>query len=165
MRSISVFFLFLCVTFAGTRASAQKVPDLSVLAHIEGQWKGKFNGGPIEASWTAPEGENIVGHIRMIQKDKPHLYELFAIEQTGKGPVIRVKHFKPGLISVEAKEDADTYHFLESSKNESLFERADKKVRIIYELRNPNRLVIRKGTPKSDGGWDFIDLFDFKRAK
>lgn len=145
-------------------AGAQSAADLSVVSHIEGHWKGQFNGGPIEASWSAPEGNNIVGYIRMIRDDKPSLYEIFAFEQTDKGPLVRVKHFKPGLISVEEKEEADTYHFIESRKNEALFEKSDKKVRILYELRKPDVFVIRKGTPK-EGAWEFTDLFVFSRSK
>lgn len=164
MRQNSLILALLCLLFSGLISNAQPVPNLSVVSHIEGHWKGQFNGGPIEASWSAPEGDNIVGYIRMILQNKPHLYEIFAFEQTDQGPIVRVKHFKPGLISVEEKEDADTYHFIESSKNEALFERADQQVRIIYELRKPNQLIIRKGSP-DNGSWNFVDLFVFNRAK
>ncbi len=156
--------LFFIIYFISQPGHAQTVPDLSVVAHIEGHWKGQFNGGPIEAAWSAPEGNNIVGYIRMIRDNKPSLYEIFAFEQTEKGPIVRVKHFKPGLISVEEKEDADTYDFIEAKKNEALFEKSDKKVRIIYELRKRDLFVLRRGTPK-DGAWEFVDLFVFKRSK
>ncbi len=156
--------LFCLIYFGSQPTGAQTAPDLSVVAHIEGHWKGQFSGGPIEAAWSAPEGNNIVGYIRMIRDNKPFLYEIFAFEQTEKGPLVRVKHFKPGLISVEEKEDADTYDFIEAKKNEALFEKSDKKVRIIYELRKRDVLVIRRGTPK-DGNWEFTDLFVFDRSK
>lgn len=164
MRLFSATALLLSFLFFTATAHAQSVPDLSVVAHIEGHWKGEFKGGPIEASWSAPEGNNVVGYIRMIQGNKPSLYEIFAFEQTEKGPIVRVKHFKPGLISVEDKEEADTYYFVETKKNETLFEKSDKKIRIIYELRKPNLFVIRRGTPK-DESWEFTDLFVFKRVK
>lgn len=157
-----VFFVFLGTT---TLAFSQSKPNLSVVSHIEGHWKGEFSGGPIEGSWSAPEGGNVVGYLRMIRNNKPHLYEIFVFEQTENGPVARVKHFTPGLISVEEKEAADTYQFIESSKHKALFERSDKKVRIIYELRKPDQLIIQRGTPASSGGWDFVDLFDFQRVK
>lgn len=164
MRLFSATALLLSFLFFTATAHAQSVPDLSVVAHIEGHWKGEFKGGPIEASWSAPEGNNVVGYIRMIQGNQPSLYEIFAFEQTEKGPIVRVKHFKPGLISVEDKEEADTYYFVETKKNETLFEKSDKKVRIIYELRKPDLFVIRRGTPK-DASWEFTDLFVFKRVK
>lgn len=165
MRFFKHLFQFAClICIFSQPLKAQLPPDLSVVAHIEGHWKGQFGGGPIEAAWSAPEGGNVVGYIRMIRENKPFLYEIFAFEQTEKGPVVRVKHFKPGLISVEEKEDADTYDFLEAKKNEALFEKSDKKVRIIYELRKRDVLVIRRGTPK-DGNWEFTDLFVFDRSK
>ena len=163
MRLLSLILFVLLTT--GTQSFSQSKPDLSVVSHIEGHWKGEFSGGPIEGSWSAPEGGNIVGYLRMIRNNKPHLYEIFVFEQTENGPLVRVKHFTPGLISVEEKDAADTYHFIESSKNNALFERSDKKVRIIYELRKPNQLIIQRGTPTSTGGWEFVDLFDFKRVK
>jgi hypothetical protein len=165
MKLLKSTLLLSCLVLLTNQLTlAQTTPDLSTVAHIEGHWKGEFNGGPIEASWSAPEGANVVGYIRMIQNNKPSLYEIFAFELSDKGPVARVKHFKPGLISVEEKDDADTYHFIESKKNEALFEKSDKKVRIIYELRQPNILVIRRGIPK-DNSWEFKDLFIFNRSK
>lgn len=144
--------------------STSKKGSLNDLKILDGRWLGTFNGGPIEAAWTAPLGNNIVGYIRMIKDDKPALYEIFAFEETENGPVARVKHFKPGLISVEEKDEADTYNFIEAGKNQVLFEKVDKQVRIIYELRKKDVFVIQKGTLK-DGKWDFIDLFVFNRIK
>ncbi len=156
-----------CLLLAGLTSFAQassKKGSLNDLKIIEGHWMGAYNGGPIEAAWTAPLGNNIVGYIRMIKNDKPALYEIFAFEESENGPVARVKHFKPGLISVEEKEEADTYSFIEATSNQALFEKSDRQVRIIYELRKKNQFVIQKGTPK-DGGWEFIDLFIFERMK
>lgn len=157
-------FAFFMLTISLTTFSQSSKGSLQDLKIIEGRWIGTFNGGPIEAAWTAPMGDNIVGYIRMIRDNKPALYEIFAFEETENGPVARVKHFKPGLISVEEKEVADTYNFVEASKNQVLFEKTDKQVRIIYELRKKNQFIIQKGTPK-DGGWEFIDLFVFDRIK
>ena len=118
-----------------------------------------YNGGTIEASWTAPEGDNIVGFIRMVKDGKATLYELFAFEQTEKGPVAHVKHFKPGLISLEEKEVSDTYNFIEAKKNQALFEKDDISVRIIYERRTQNQLVIREENWKTTNGYLWICSF------
>lgn len=155
--------------FLSLSASAQtaKTGTLNDIRFLDGRWKGTYNGGPIEASWTAPEGNNIVGFIRMIKDDKPALYELFAFEQTEKGPVAHVKHFKPGMIAMEEKEVSDTYNFIEAKKNQALFEKDDASVRIIYELRKQNQLVIQRGKLETETSgkpkWTFIDLFIFNR--
>jgi hypothetical protein len=146
-------------------AQSVKPGTLNDIRFLDGRWKGTYNGGPIEASWTAPEGNNIVGFIRMIKDDKPALYELFAFEQTEKGPVAYVKHFKPGMIAVEEKEVSDTYNFVEAKKNQALFEKDDATVRIIYELRKQNQLVIQRGKLEEGASpkWTFVDLFIFNR--
>ncbi|WP_221394767.1 DUF6265 family protein [Dyadobacter sp. NIV53] len=161
---VLAFILFIALN---SHAQTVKPGTLNDINFLDGRWKGPFNGGTIEASWTAPEGNNIVGFIRMIKDDKPTLYELFAFEQTEKGPVAHVKHFKPGMISLEEKEISDTYNFIEAKKNQALFEKDDATVRIIYERRTQTQLVIQRGkleegtsgSPK----WVFEDLFIFKK--
>ena len=157
--------ILLGVTSISANAQSVKKGTLNDINFLNGRWKGIYNGGPIEASWTAPEGNNIAGFIRMIKDNKPALYELFAFEQTEKGPVAYVKHFKPGMIALEEKEVSDTYNFIEAKKNQALFEKDDATVRIIYELRKQNQLVIQRGKLEEGASpkWTFIDLFIFDR--
>ena len=154
-----IFTFFLFAAFAQAQTKTGTLNDINFL---EGHWLGNYNGGPIEASWTAPAGNNIMGYIRMIKDDKPALYEVFAFEQTEKGPVAMVKHFKPGLIALEEKEVSDRYNFIEAKKNQALFEKDDVSVRIIYERRSQNQLVIQRGKME-DNKWVFVDLFVFNR--
>jgi hypothetical protein len=156
----TVFTFSLLLTFQANAQSA----TLDVINFLDGRWLGTYNGGPIEAAWTAPAGGSIVGFIRMTKDNKPSLYELFAFEQGENGPIARVKHFKPGMIAWEEKEVSDQYFFIEASKGQALFEKDDKTVRIIYERRSKKQLVIQKGTLK-DGKWEFIDLFVFQKIK
>ena len=170
IRFKQIFTLVLALSLlfsANSFAQTLKTGTLNDINFLDGRWKGQFNGGTIEASWTAPEGNNIAGFIRMIKDDKPTLYELFAFEQTEKGPVAHVKHFKPGMISLEEKEISDTYNFIEAKKNQALFEKDDASVRIIYELRSQTQLVIQRGKMQGETGetpkWVFEDLFIFKK--
>lgn len=161
LKTSLLFFAFcLLTTLVNAQTTTGTLNDLSFL---EGHWKGTYNGGPIEAGWTAPEGSNIMGYIRMIKDDKPALYEVFAFEQGEKGPIARVKHFKPGLIALEEKAVSDTYNFIEAKKNQALFEKDDVSVRIIYERRSQNQLVIQRGKME-DNKWVFMDLFIFNRV-
>ncbi|WP_374760219.1 DUF6265 family protein [Dyadobacter pollutisoli] len=156
-------FLFVFGLLAmSSQAQTTVVGKLADISFLEGHWLGTYNGGPIEAGWTAPAGNNIMGYIRMIKDDKPALYEVFAFEQTEKGPVAMVKHFKPGLIALEEKAVSDRYNFIEAKKNQALFEKDDISVRIIYERRSQNQLVIQRGKLE-DNKWVFIDLFIFNR--
>ena len=155
-----LLFTFLLLT---TLAKAQTTTGtLNDINFLEGHWLGTYNGGPIEASWSAPAGNNIMGYLRMIKDDKPSLYEVFVFEQTENGPVALIKHFKPGLISLEEKEVSDRYNFIEAKKNQALFEKDDISVRIIYERRSQNQLVIQRGKMENNK-WVFVDLFVFNR--
>lgn len=160
-KTSSLILAFFLITTC-LHAQTGKIGTLNDVSFIEGHWLGNYNGGPIEASWTAPAGNNIMGYIRMIKDDKPALYEVFAFEQTEKGPVARVKHFKPGLIALEEKTVSDTYNFIEAKKNQALFEKDDVSVRIIYERRSPTQLVIQRGKME-DNKWVFVDLFIFTK--
>ncbi len=161
--SIVALFSLITVFTQPTRAQATRNGSLADVAMLEGHWLGAFNGGPIEASWTAPAGDNIVGYIRMMKDNKATLYEMFVFEQTETGPVAMVKHFKPGLIGVEEKDKSDRYRFISAEKDKTLFEKEDGSIRIIYERRKPNQLVIQRGESKN-GQWAFSDLFVFNRV-
>lgn len=158
---ILVALLTASLSHAQTTAKSGTLADVAML---EGHWLGAFNGGPIEASWTAPSGDNIVGYIRMMKDNKATLYEMFVFEQTEAGPVAMVKHFKPGLIGVEEKDKSDRYRFISAEPNRALFEKEDGSIRIIYERRKPTQLVIQRGELKN-GQWAFSDLFVFERVR
>jgi len=161
---VSLFILCYVFAAAAFGQSQPKTGTLNDIKFLAGHWLGTYNGGPIEADWTAPAGDNIVGFIRMMKDEKVTLYELFAFEQTPAGPVAMVKHFKPGLIGVEEKDKSDRYKFIEAKPDQALFEKEDASIRIIYEQRGPDQLVIRRGQPK-DGNWTFNDLFVFYRVR
>jgi hypothetical protein len=161
-----VFFLLL-FTFSLPDVSAQtasKGGKLADIAFIEGHWKANREGTSIEAVWSAPEGDNIVGFMRMMKENKVTLYELFAFEQTEQGLVVLVKHFKPGLIGVEEKEKSDRYTFIQAEPNRMIVEKQGEPVRVLYEKRGPDRFVIALGR-QQNGQWNFKDLFDFSRVK
>ncbi len=156
--------VFVALLFVGlSPAIRAQNGTLQDLAHLEGQWLGTFDGGPIEASWTAPSGDNIIGYIRMMKNDKATMYEMFVIEQTDTGPQVMVKHFKHGLIALEEKDQFDLYTFVSAKKNEATFEKDHELVRIIYERRSPTQLVIRRGAYHNDK-WEFADLFVFNKT-
>jgi hypothetical protein len=161
---LSLLILFTCLVFDVFAQTAQKAGSLSDISFIQGHWKANREGTTIEANWTAPEGDNIVGYMRMMKDNKATLYELFAFEQTPQGLVVLVKHFKPGLIGVEEKEKSDRYHFIEASKGRMIVEKQGEPTRVLYEKRAEDQFVIALGK-QQDGKWEFKDLFVFNRMK
>lgn len=163
------YFLPLLLLFTHLQPEAfaqnkQKTGSLSDIAFIEGHWKASDNGKSIEAVWSAPEGDNIVGFIRMMNDGKVTLYELFAFEQTEQGPVALVKHFKPGLIGLEEKDQADRYQFLEAEKDKAVFEKQGESLRVRYEKRPGDKFAIALGKPQ-EGKWVYEDWWEFNRVK
>ncbi|GAA4411457.1 hypothetical protein GCM10023187_37320 [Nibrella viscosa] len=159
--------LCLVSCFISLDSSAQttaKTGSLADVAFMEGRWLGTFNGGPIEAAWIAPAGDNLSGFMRMMKDNKVTMYEMLIFEQTDRGPIVLVKHFGPGLVGREEKDVSDRYKFIEAGKDRALFEKEDGSIRIIYEKRSPDQLVIQRGQQK-DGKWAFNDLFVFNRVR
>ncbi len=159
--SLLLGLAFAAALFLSSFAQAQ-TGTLDDIAFLEGHWLGEFNNGPIEASWTAPAGDNMIGYIRMLNQNTATMYEMFVIEQTEKGPVVMVKHFKHGLVALEEKDQYDLYTFVSSKKNEAVFEKDHELVRIRYVRRSPDQLVIQRGAYHNDQ-WDFADLFVFEK--
>lgn len=167
MKKCCFLLLFCLSTALFTEVSAQnkqKAGALSDIGFIEGHWKAMDNGKTIEAVWSAPAGDNMVGFIRMMENGKATLYELFAFEQTEEGPVALVKHFKPGLIGLEEKDQSDRYQFVEAEKGRAVFEKEGEELRVLYEKRPGDKFAIVLGKPQK-GKWVFNDLWEFKRVK
>lgn len=157
-------FVSICLLTATAAYSQAQTGSLADVSFVQGHWLGTFNGGPIEAFWAAPAGDNLTGFMRMMRDNKVTMYEMLVFEQTERGPVVLVKHFKPGMIALEEKEISDRYSFIEAKKDQALFEKSDGSVRILYEKRTENQLVFQRG--KQEGGkWVFADLFVFERVR
>ncbi len=169
MMKNPVSFLFLLGQLAILLPAAHaqtpsKAGSLSDIGFIAGHWKATAEGNPMEAVWSAPDGDNMVGFIRMMKDGKATLYELFAFEQTEQGLVALVKHFKPGLIGLEEKDKPDRYTFLEAGKGRAIFEKQGETLRVLYEKRPGDQFVIALGKLQ-EGKWEFKDLFTFSRVK
>lgn len=162
------FLLLLCLfAIQMPKAYAQtqkKAGSLSDISFIEGHWKATVEDRNIEAIWSAPAGDNLVGIVRMMKDGKATLYEMFAFEETEQGLVAQVKHFKPGLIGLEEKDKSDRYTFLEAEKGRAIFEKQGEALRVLYEKRPNNQFAIALGRLE-DGEWVFKDFWQFTRVK
>jgi hypothetical protein len=167
MKKVMLLPLFLLVLNLLTPAYAQTSPKggtLAAISFIEGHWKATNDGRDVEGVWLAPNGDNMVGMMRMMNKDKVSMYEILAYEQSAEGLVSLVKHFKPGLIGQEEKDKQDRYNFVEASKGRAVFQKEGEDLRILYEKRSDSQFVIARGNLQ-DNKWVFKDLFVFNRVK
>lgn len=158
------FFLMAVIMPAANAQSQQNPGKLADISFIEGHWKATTDNNSIEGVWLAPQGDNIVGFMRMMKDNKATLYEILAYEQSEQGLVSRVKHFKPGLLGQEEKDKSDQYNFVEAGKDRAIFQKQGEELRILYEKRSENQFAIARGNLQ-ENKWVFKDLFVFNRVK
>lgn len=106
---------------------------LADLAFIVGQWRGELQGGITEENWSSAAGGSMMGVFRYVKNGKAVFYELLLIEMTSTGPVLRLKHFHPGLKGWEEKDEVYSYPLVELRKERAVFERPDKNTRLIFQ--------------------------------
>ena len=161
---LATFFSTACIMPSANAQTEQNSGKLSDISFIEGRWKATTDNNSVEGVWLAPDGDNVVGFMRMMKDGKATMYEILAYEQSEQGLVSRVKHFKPGLLGQEEKDKSDQYNFVEAGKDRAIFEKQGEKLRILYEKRSDNQFVIARGSLQ-ENKWVFKDLFVFNSVK
>ena len=165
MKKFLPLFFFCAAVIPAVKCFAQQNSGkLSDLSFIEGHWKANTGDRTVEGEWMPQDGDNMLGFMRMMSGGKAAMYELLAYEQSEKGLVSRVKHFKPGMIGMEEKDKSDQYNFLEASQGKAVFQKEGEELRIIYEKRSDNQFAIQRGNLQ-EGKWVFKDVFVFNRVK
>jgi predicted enzyme related to lactoylglutathione lyase len=102
-------------------ASAALAAPLDDLAWMAGTWRGVQGAHTVEEHWSEPVGDSMVGSFRMVAKDQPVFYELIVIELEGDTPVMRLKHFDPGLSGWEKRKQALSFTLQERGEDHALF--------------------------------------------
>lgn len=149
-----VLFITTALVHAAT-AQTQGSPPAEIklvdLGFIAGLWQGELAGGLTEEHWSMPEGDNMIGMFRYVKEGKAIFYEFMLIEQTVNGPVLRLKHFNPGLIGWEEKAEVYSYPLLAFQPNNAVFERPDQQSRLTFQRTAGNTLLIVLEQKKPDG--------------
>jgi hypothetical protein len=129
--SLLLFLISVCLAQNSNVKPIQNVA-LTDFAFISGHNRGELDGGVIDEHWSEPAGDSMMGVYRYIKDGKVEMYELLVIEQTAKGPVLRLRHFNPGLVGWEEKGEVWSYPLARFAPGEAVFEGADKRIRISY---------------------------------
>lgn len=142
----------LVVLSGGTMVSAQNAGNerekpaaqvkLEDLSFICGHNRGELEGAIIDEHWSEVGGDTMIGMFRQIKNGKAQMYEFLTIEQTANGPVLRLKHFDPGLVGWEEKAQASSYALVRWKPNEAVFERNDKATRITFRGTSKDTLEV-----------------------
>lgn len=136
MRTIMMLALLL--------APAPPPASLDQLSWIAGHWEGEIGGAVSEEIWSAPTGDTMMGMWRLVKDGKARVYEFLVIEQSATGPVLRFRHFNPGLVGWEEKETPLVLPLVRHSETEAVFDNGDaaKPLRLIYKRPSASELVV-----------------------
>jgi hypothetical protein len=140
------------------RAARATLADVEFIA---GHGVGDLDGGVIEEVWSAPRGDSMMGMFAFTKEGRARFYEFLLIEQTTSGPVLRLKHFNPGLIGWEEKAEVYSYPLIGLAPRRAIFERADKDTRLTFDATEAGTLAVTLDQ-KQKGEWK-SSRFVYKR--
>jgi Domain of unknown function (DUF6265) len=135
---------------------------LADFSFIMGSWRADWNGGVGEEHWSTASGDSMMGTFRFVKDGKGRFYELMLIEQTRDGPVLRLKHFNPGLSGWEDKAQVYSFHLADYGKSVAVFELENKSSRLTYRALPEHGLSVLLEHPTE--GKQKAEEFKFNRA-
>lgn len=131
-------------------------PALTDLAWIAGNWVGGEDEALIHEHWSVPESNTMMGMFRLVQDGKVVFYEFMTLTQEESGPVLRIKHFDPGLEGWEEKNESVVFDLKETGTRRAVFETLveGNPENLVYE-RSDDELVITLIKPAKDSRSEF----------
>lgn len=145
-RAFALLALATSLAAAPLAAQAPRPPlraaTLADVAFIAGRWRGEMDGGATEEWWSPASGDNMLGMFRYVKDGKAVFYELMSIERTEEGPVLRLRHFGPGLVAWEEKDGATSWPLVELSPGRAVFELPDGRKRLVFHRGGPAALTV-----------------------
>ena len=141
--------LLLLSAVAALAQSAKPAADVKLedLSFICGHNRGELNGTIIDEHWSEVGGDTMIGMFRQIKNGKAQMYEFLTIEQTARGPILRLRHFDPGLVGWEEKAQAYSYPLVSWKPNEAVFERPDKATKLTFRSTSRDTLEVTLERP------------------
>ena len=119
------------------------------LAWMTGRWVGEHDADRIEEVWSDPHAGMMLGMFRWHRDGQPRFYELLTLESEGDRLVFRIKHFGPGLVGWEEKDEAVTLDLVSLRKGEAIFLK-----------RGEERWMAYQAQPESGELWAWFDTTD-----
>ena len=138
-------------------------PLVQDLAFITGHWQGGVTGGLFDEEWSPPSANSMMGMFRYTEGGVVKFYEFMVIEATAAGPVLRLRHFDPGLIAWEEKEGALSLPVSSFTEKQVVFANADGSIRLTYRRSSSDRLAVI--LERNAGGHKGRQEFDYSLVK
>jgi len=95
---------------------------LADVAWLAGAWEGEAFGGTFEEVWTNPTYGSMVGLFKLINDDKPSIYEIQLIVEEGGTLVWKVKHFGTAFDAWEEKTAFESFPLVKVEPNAIYFD-------------------------------------------
>jgi len=138
-------------------------PLVQDLAFLAGRWQGGVAGGLFDEEWSSPSADSMMGMFRYMENGKVQFYEFMTIEATPAGPVLRLRHFDPGLAAWEDKDAALSFPVTSFAENQVVFATPDKSTKLTYRRSGTDSLVAI--LERSASGHKGKQEFDFALIK
>lgn len=144
MIALSIAALVPMVTAGPSGERTASEFDIKDLAWMEGRWVCRQKGDLLEETWSAPNGDCMMGMFRWMKGDKVWMYELMTIIADGDEIVFRLKHFDRKMVGWEEKDESITARLTEVSDKRAVFSGADGG-RFEYRLDGKGGLSVQVG--------------------
>ena len=105
------------------------------LGWMVGRWIGEHAGDRIEEWWSEPYAGMMLGMFRWHRDGTPRFYELLSMEPEDDQLVFRIKHFAPGMIGWEEKDDAATFDLVALHDGEAVFLKRGEERWMVYRAQ------------------------------
>ncbi len=113
------------------------------LQWLTGDWHGERGGERIEEHWSAPGGGALMGMFRPFRGEGIRFYKFMTVEPDGDQLVLRIKHFDPGLVGWEERQESVAFVLVALREGEAVFVKRHETDRrwLIYRLEGGGELV------------------------
>ncbi len=141
----------LCAFIGTTIAFAQPATSFTLkdVAWFAGPWRSPASEKMLaEEHWSEPAGGAMIGMFRLVNGEKPVIYEFLLMEETKDGVFMRLRHYKTAMADVD--KEPIRLKLVKSSKSEAVFENPDneKPKRITYALTKPDQVLVTVETTR-----------------
>ena len=96
--------------------------DLSMVAWLEGHWRGEALGGIAEEIWSPPLGGSMMFSFKLVSNGAVQFYELGHIQQVGETLLLQLKHFHGNLKGWEEKNDTVDFKLVKIDVDQVYFD-------------------------------------------
>jgi hypothetical protein len=95
---------------------------LADLAWLAGTWREEREGGEVlEERWDPPLGDSMTGTMRWLKDGKASMYEFLLLEAREEGVRLHIRHFHPGSVAWEGKDEPVSLTLAERYRRELVF--------------------------------------------